>query len=237
MLNYTTYVNTICTLLVATTSDANFATVLPNGIEYAELKCYRDLDLLNTIVRDNSAALTAGSRNFALPSTNGTPVVTEQLNVITPASTTTADLGTRNPLLPVSRESIDFLYPSVAGSTVPQYFAMVNQTNAIVAPWPDQNYTMEFVGTIRPATLTAVPGTTLLSVFFPDLFVAASMVYFTGYQRDFGQQSTDPQAAMSWEDQYQRLLKSSQIEEARKKFAAEGWSPKEPSPIATPPRS
>jgi hypothetical protein len=47
----------------------------------------------------------------------------------------------------------------------------------------------------------------------------------------------NPQSAVSWEAHYQALVKSAQIEEARKKFTAEGWSSKQPAPLATPPRT
>jgi hypothetical protein len=37
--------------------------------------------------------------------------------------------------------------------------------------------------------------TTILSLYVPDLFVAAAMIFMAGYQKDFGSQSDDPQAA------------------------------------------
>jgi len=44
-----------------------------------------------------------------------------------------------------------------------------------------------------------------LSVYYPELLIAACMVYGSGYQRDFGAQADDPAKAVSWEAQYAAL--------------------------------
>lgn len=236
-LTYTQYVNDLSALLVVPSADADFQTVLPSIIDDAELRLYRELDLLDTSVRDTSATLTTSTRNFTLPSASGTFVVTEELNVITPVSTSNPENGTRNQLIPASEEMLNALWPSVSGSTVPQYFAMVNQGLVIVGPWPDAAYNVEVVGTIRPNALSSTNVTTILSTYFPDLFIAASMVFGAGYQKNFGAMVDDPKAAVSWEAHLQMLLKSATTEEARKKFTSNGWSSKEPAPLATPPRT
>jgi hypothetical protein len=236
-LTYSQYVTSLANLLVVETTDGGFVTDLPNIIADAELRIYRDLDLLDTSTRDSSAALTAGNRNFTFPSANGTFVVTDELNVITPAGTTNPELGTRNSLVPTSEEHLNNLWPSAAGSTVPQYFAMVDQGLAIVGPWPDAAYQVEAVGTIRPTPLSASNTTTILSVYFDDLFMAASMVRATAYQKNYGQGADDPKMGVTWEQHYQVLKTSADIEEMRKKFEGPGWSSKDPSPIATPART
>src|SRR2546422_1054302 len=118
-LNYSTYVTALSTEMVVPISDTNFQAILPTIITNAELRVYRELDLIDTTVRDSSATFTLSTRNFALPSTNGTFIVCEQLNVITPAGTTNPELGTRNPLIPMSIDTLDFLWPSSSGSTLP----------------------------------------------------------------------------------------------------------------------
>lgn len=236
-LTYATYVNSLANLLVVPPSDPGFTTDLPNIIDDAELRIYRELDLLDTSTRDSSAALVAGNRNFTLPTVNGTPVVTDEINVITPAGTTAPDLGTRNALVPASEEMLNSLWPSVAGSTVPQYFAMLNQGSILVGPWPNASYQVEWVGTFRPAPLSVSNTTTLLSVYFPDLFLAASMVRAAGYQKNYGQGVDDPKMSVTWESHYQSLKAAADVEENRKKFEGPGWSAKNPSPIVTPPRT
>lgn len=217
-LTYSTYVTALALEAVVQPTDTNFQAILPTVITNAELRGYRDLDLLDTTARDSSATLALSTRNFTLPSTLGTFIVCEQMNVITPAGTTNPELGTRVPLIPVSIDTLDFLWPSVSGSTTPAYYAMMDQDLAIVGPFPDQTYTVEVVGTVRPPSLSTSVTTTVLSVFFPDLFLAASMVEMAAFQRNFGAMADDPKMAISWEGHYQAILKSAVTEEQKKKF-------------------
>ncbi len=215
---YSSYVTALATEMVVPESDTNFQSILPTIITNAELRIYRDLDLIDTTERDTTATFTLGTRNFPLPSSNGTFIVCEQLNVITPAGTTDPELGTRNPMIPMSIDTLDFLYPSSTGSTVPQYFSLMDQDLAIVGPYPDAAYTVEVVGTVRPLSLSSTVTTTILSVFFPDILLAASMVEAAAFQRNFGAMADDPKQAVSWEAHYQSLIADAQIEEQRKKF-------------------
>jgi hypothetical protein len=64
----------------------------------------------------------------------------------------------------------------------------------------------------------------------------ASMIYISAYQRNFGKANDDPQMAVTYESQYQTLLKSALMEENRKKFEAAAWSSQSPSTVATPTR-
>lgn len=238
-LTYSAFTSQLANFLVIPITDPNFIQALPSLIDDAEQKIYRDLQLQNTIFRDSSVALVAGNRNFAeaTSTTNGPFIVTQQLNVITPAGTTNPDLGTRNPLLPATKEMMDALYPSSAGAGVPQYFAPVNQNNFVVGPWPDQNYTVEVVGTQRPAPLSASNQTTLLSVYLPDLFLNAALVVSAGYQLNFSAASDNPQAGVNWLSEYNRALKSAQTEEFMKAYSSQGWSSANPNPVASPPRT
>lgn len=236
-LTYSTYVTSLANLLPVSPSDPGFVTVLPNIIDDSEQRLYRELDLIDTSVQDSSATFTLLTRIFNLPTTLGTFIVTQELNVITPAGQTNPELGTRVALLPATTEMLNMLWPSVNGSTVPQYFAMLNQGQAIVGPWPDAAYTVEVSGTQRPTPISQANQTTLLSVFFPDLLIAASMVFASAYQKNFGAAVDDPKMATTWEGHLQTLLKSAETEEARKKFTSQGWSSEDPAPLATPPRT
>ena len=238
MFTYATFTTTLANFLVIPVADANFVQALPSIIDDAEQNCYRDLDLLNTVFRDSSVALAAGNRNFTEASgANGPFLVTQEMNIITPAGTTNPDSGTRNPLLPSTKEMLDFLYPSIAGSGVPKYFAPINQNSFIVGPWPDAAYTVEVVGTQRPAPLSVTNTTTLLSLYFPDVFLNASLVIGAGYLKNFGAAQDDPQSGVSWQTRYDRSLKSALTEEGRKKFQAQGWGGFSTGPEATPART
>jgi hypothetical protein len=223
-LTYSTYINEISKIIATDPSDQNFAAVIPGMIDYAEQRIYRELDLLTTVIRDSSSSLVAYNHNFALPTDLGTFVTVQAINVITPAGTA-PDSGTRNQLVPVSRDYLDAVWNSISGATVPSSFSVLDGANVIVGPWPDAAYTVEVVGTIRPTPLSQSNPSTFLTANLPDLFVAASMVFVSGYMRNFGSQSDDPRMAASWEDQYTKLAASASREEIRKKFASPpGWT-------------
>ena len=230
--NYTTYVTQLATLAVVDPNDVNFQQNLPSAIDSAELTIMQDLDLLSTVAPLTGVALTANLRSFTFPIAQF--ITLQQINVITPVGTSNPDLGVRNPCFPTSKEELDFTYPSVAGATVPTRFAMFSQNQVYFGPWPDQAYGLELVGTVRPASLSATNTSTFIATYLPDLFMAASMIYIAGYQRDFGRQSDDPQMAVSWQSFYDRRKGSAMNEEVRKKFWSNGWTSRSVAPTATP---
>lgn len=252
-LTYSEYVNQIATLAVVESTNAEFQIILPQMITYAENRMYRDLDFLftSTSLHGTSFVLTPGNRNLSFninlsannDSAEGTFVVSEQINLLTDAngnaaSTTNPDSWVRTPLLPTTKEFLDAVYGSslTANRGKPQYFVPFNETLFYVGPVPDQAYPVEVVGTYRPNSLSATNTTTFISLYLPDVFIMASMIYVSGYQRNFGRANDDPQMAVSYESQYKALLTGAAVEEARKKFEASGWSSQAPSPVASPSR-
>lgn len=235
----TSYVTQMATMAVVAETDPAFLTILPQMIVYAELRMYRDLDFLFTSGVSTSYSLTVGSRTLNVPAETfpyGTLVVPEQINVL--VGSVDPDQATRVPLLPTTKEFLDAVYGSGASANrgVPQYWVPFDDYTFLVGPYPDQSYTVELVGTYRPASLSATNPTTFISTNLPDIMIMASMVYISAYQRNFGRMNDDPQMAISYESQYQTLLKGAAVEEARKKFEAAGWSSQSPSTFATPTR-
>lgn len=234
-MNYTDLVSTVSNLTVIGATDPSFVQIFPQAIAYAEDRLYRELDLLSTVTRD-SAALAASNRNFTLPQNNGRFVVTNGFNVITPSTTTVPDNGTRTQMIPVSRDFLDSVWGSVTAAGIPAYYAPITDQIFIVGPWPDAGYTIEIIGTIQPTPLSATNTTTFLSLYLPDLLVAAVMIFMTGYERDWGSQADDPSQAVSWQSQYDKLFASANVVEMRKKYASAAWGSLQPTPIATPTR-
>ena len=236
-LTYSQYVTQIATLAVVEETNPAFVEILPQMITYAENRIYRDLDLLQTSTSITGYAVTAGTRSLSIP--EGTLVVSEQINIITPAGQTDPDAAaaTRNSCLPTTKEYLDIVYGnnSAANRGMPTYFAPFNDNLFYFGPVPDQNYYLEIVGTIL-ASLSASNTTTYLSLYFPDIFIMASMIYVSGYQRNFGRANDDPQMAVTYESQYKVLLQSATVEEARKKFEAAAWSSQSPAVVASPTR-
>jgi len=228
-LTYNTYVTQIATMAVVPVSDPNFQIIIPSMIDYAELRMQRDLDFLNTSGTGTYTG-TAGSYNLQL--TQGYPfVVMENIGVTDPATNYVSQLT------PVTKEWIYAVYPQGSTQGLPQYFAPFNDNLMLVAPIPDQAYTFSVVGTQRFPTLSSTNTSTFISQYLPDVFIMASMVYISAYQRNFtSASSNDPQMAVTYESQYQTLLKGAMVEEARKKFEASGWTSQSPSLAASPTR-
>jgi hypothetical protein len=227
---YNSYVTQLANMMAVSPTDTSFVTWLPGCIDYAEQRIYRELDLLATLISDSSGQLTSGQRIFTLPTATGTFIDVENVAVLSPAGQTTTT-GVRNPLIPVSLAVIDLLWPANSANTgQPVMFAMQNNAQIIVGPPPDGNYYVEVRGTQRPAPLSVTNQTTILTTYIPDVFMAASMVYASGFMRNFGAQADDPRMSQSWESQYQTLKQSAEIEVFRSKFQSQSWSSQKPTP-------
>lgn len=242
-MNYTQIVTALAGYTAIPSTDASFLAILPSVFLYAEGRITRELDLMAANVRDATSSTVALNRNFNIPTGVGTFLVVDGINVITPAATA-PDSGTRVALRPVSRDFLDYTWPSTSGATVPAYFAYLSQdtltgggqTQIIFGPWPDAAYRVEVIGKVQPAGLSSTNTSTWLTANLPDLYIAACMISLTGYMQDFGRQSDQPAAAQSWEAQYNALLASAASWEARKRFAGASWTAKPVEPTAQPQR-
>jgi len=253
------YLTQIATMAVVDKTDPNFLNILPAMISYAENRIYRDLDFLFTSTATTAYSLTTGTRSINVPA--GTFVVPEQINVLTPVGTTNPDSAVRNPLLPTTKEFLDAVYGDSGETGLPKYFCPFDDYQFLVGPYPDNAYAVEIVGTIRPQSLgpgaadstflasylsntgTAYPDfantttTTFISLYLPEMLIMASMIYIAAYQRNFSSaMGNDPQMPITYETQYQTLLKGAMGEENRKKFEAAAWSSQSTSTSATPTR-
>ena len=235
-MDYNAYVQQISTMAVVPVTDTNFQIILPQMISYAELRMQRDLDFLSTQISNSNYLLTAGNSTLTIPTSAF--VVMETFEVIDGS-------GSSMPLLAVGKEFIQNVYGTGSSTGLPQYFAVyggdsattgLTSQNMIVGPIPDLNYAIRLTGTVRSAPLSASNTTTYISTYLPDMFIMASMIYISAFQRNFGRQSDDPQMAQSYESQYQILKDSALLEENRKKFEAAAWTSYSPAPAATPTR-
>lgn len=212
------------TILEDQAPSADYTTILPAAIQDAEQRIYRDMDFLATRTVDSNSAFTQGTRDFTLPTATATILVLQGVSAISPAGVSAA-AGTRCPLEPVSLDFIDITWPVESMLGLPDSWAMKNATVITIKPTPDAAYKVELTGTFRPAALSSANQTSYITLIYPDLMVAACMVFMTGYQRDFGAQASDPAMAVSWEATYQSRLKSALAEEQRRKGSSTGWSP------------
>lgn len=230
--DYTSYRLALQTMVASQDPDVDFDNILPSAIDYAEQRIYRELNLLNTVQVDTTTTLVIGTRTAEI---DHTFVVVNNINLLVPAGSDGTN-GTRVPLIPVSRDVIDMLWPGVTVTDQPSMFSMTDQWNIVLGPCPDDVYALEVVGTYRPDPLTASNPNTFLTDRLPDLFLAASMVFFSGYMRNFGAQASDPAMSSSWENQYQTLKTSADNEELRKQFWSSSWTSRPISSQAQPQR-
>lgn len=210
--------------------------LVPQILNYSELRIQRDCDL-NQLSTSNAYAFTANNNVLAIPLGDFVAVQTMSVNGA--------------PLTPVSREFLQNVWGTSTGAAQPSYFAPYGgdsnggntSTNFIVGPWPDQAYSVTVTGLTRSPSLyvNATPSlagsaTTFISSWLPDLLIQASLIMVAEYQRNFGPTSNDPQMGLSYEQQYQALLKGAIVEEARRRFQSGAWGSQGPTPIATPTR-
>jgi hypothetical protein len=231
----TSYITQIATMAVVDQTDAAFLVILPQMITYAENRIYRDVDFLFTSISNTNYTVPVNTRTITVPT--GTFVVPEQINLLTPAGSTNPETSTRVPLLPTTKEFLDAVYGASQLIGQPKYFCPFDDYTFLVGPYANATYTVEIVGTYRPPSLSSTNTTTFISLYLPDLFIMASMIYIAAYQRNFSSAlGNDPQMPITYETQYQALLKSAMSEENRKKFEGAAWSSQSISTTATPTR-
>lgn len=250
-LTYNGYITQIATMAVVNTTtvngvvqgvDAAFNAIIPQMLNYAELRIQRDLDLLEAVT----------SRTYTLqPYTNILQISIDDFVTIQ-----TIQIGQANqPLVslqPVSKEYLQMVFNNPLKVGPPQVFAMVGGdaasggstfNNIMFGPYADTTYPATVYGTTRMPTLyqmantvQASTATNFISAYLPDLLIMASMVYISAYQRNFGRMSDDPAMAQSFEGQYQALKEGAIPEEYRKKFQASAWTSMSVPPAVTPTR-
>lgn len=226
-LTYGSFVTSLANLLVVPSTDADFLTVLPNVIEDAEGRIYRDCDFLRTITKTSTLVCSTSTRNVSL-SSDVTWVVVESVNLL-------SSLNVRTPLPQVSRDYIDAVWPadtSTGATTTPQNFAMFTDQVLTLGPPSGSPLNLEVIGTTRPAALSSTNSSTYLTQQFADLFLSAACMFGAAYLKNFGAATDDPRSGLSWATAYQNTLAGVMTEENRKKSQGPAWTPKSPSPMA-----
>lgn len=212
------------------TPPADMAALIPRAIEYAEARIYRRLIFLAYRTQNSVLAFTAGSRTLAIQSISPPILTLEGVAMITPVGSSPS-AGTRWQFDESSLDVIDSTWPVEAtvaapGSSEARRWAMKDNQTVVVCPTPDANYKAELTGIFQPAPLSVSNSTTYLTLTYPELFLAAGMVFWAGYERDYGSQSEDPKLGLSWEGQYSTLEAEALSEERRRR----GLSPNQPLP-------
>ncbi len=162
-----------------------------------------------SVITDTGLTI-ANQRQFTLPQNAGYFVVLDSVNILN---------GTdRTPLVKISRQAMDLLFPNSVTGLTPQKYAPLTDQIILLGPSPGGASTLECIGTIRPETLSLTNANTFLSDQLPDLFFSAAMYALTGYQQNWGGQADNPQMANSWLEDYTKRLASASGEETARKF-------------------
>lgn len=254
-LSFNGYVQNIGVMAVATTSlnagvyqfdDATLQTILPQMLNYAELRIARDLDMLSSQT-SNFYTLTAGVNVFSLPVNDFLTVQTLEI-----VELSNGNVVNSHPLIPVSKEFIQNCYGGLFTANRPKYFALYGDnfgdeqdsfTNILFGPAPNFGYSLRVTGTALAPSLyqsaTAGPADTAytyISQWYPDMLMMASMIYISAFQRNFSATSDSADMGQTYEKQYQALRLGAVPLENRRKQQGSGWSAYSTPIAATPTR-
>jgi hypothetical protein len=254
-LSFNAYIQQIASMAVVTASevsgvwqfvDAPLQVIVPQMLNYAELRISRDIDTLSS-QSSNNYTLVSGQNVLSIPVDDFFTIQTLEIT-----QTTTQGVVNSQPVLPVSKEFIQNCYGGLSSAGTPQYFAMYGDsfgseqdsfTNILLGPPPNFAYTLRVTGTCRQPSLfkNAVSGIadteyTYISEFYPDMLMLASMIYISMFQRNFGVVSDTPESGMTYEKQYQALRLGAIAEENLRKLQGSAWSAYSTPTSATPTR-
>lgn len=209
----------LCATTVA--EDTEFAAILPTALRAGELQCLRDCDFPSAR-RVSTVVLAAGSA-----------VVAEPVGMVVPRALWVRAGVAGQVRRPLERRDVSYLHEYAPDATVvgePRYFATQDAGFFRVAPAANAIYSIEVEHTFRPPGISAALTTTWLSERYPDLLLYACMVFLSGYQKNFGAQSDDPQMPGSWAGLYAAALAVARNEAATGK----GWGPFDRTPAPAP---
>jgi hypothetical protein len=241
--------------------DSNFQRIVPIMFAYAEGRIYRELTFLATDAV-TQVTLTALDRDVVLPTS---VLSVRSVAVCTPTGPITRNSRRHHPER-TSAEALDMFWPlpslrpgvpkkytvigrRVAPTTLPNPLPPGTQPLPPIfvpeqfvytvrfMPSPDRAYLAEVFGSMEPLPLSESNPDTFLSSRYPDLLCAACMVFLTGYQRDYGAASDDPQRAVSWEGQYRALRDGVMLEAGQMRGEGPSFTALAPAGTAQPPRS
>ena len=238
-----------------------FNALLPAIIADAEGRIYRDtaLDFLWQRTVDVTQITTPGFRDVPIPSQF---TILEGVSLITPAGLLPSQKGARRiPLLLLTRQVLDLTWPNESLIQAPTpfetYFAVYSEQESVgdgeesdeaiavpssvkIAPTPDAAYHTEFTGLFNPPPMSATNPTTRLATLYPELFLAAAMVFGCALLKNWSAMADDPRSAISWEAHYNMLkmvaaAESDRIKSQSDAMTASGPALSPPRPMMPPP--
>ena len=153
---------------------SEFASYLPAAIGNAELRLFREFDLV-------------GKRKTSSPTvTLGVKTVTKPTDFLVARSVFLVDPTTGKKKL-LKRKTTDYLnvfWPSATETDQPRYYTELSDTQFQLAPTPNQTTTLYLEYEGLPTRLSAANLTNIFTKYTPDLLFHASMVELSRYSRN-----------------------------------------------------
>jgi hypothetical protein len=145
--------------------ETTFVASIDQFIKIAERRIHMEANLPSS--RKNATGVTViGNRSVTLPA----DYITGKAIEITTAA------GVVN-LLPKAAEYLNEMYPVAATQAQPKFYAQYDESMLILAPTPDQIYTVGFHYMAVPTSITtAVSGTTWLGTNFDQVLLYAALL-------------------------------------------------------------
>src|SRR5579885_812207 len=213
---------------------AAFPVISQNG----DLRCQREIDFAAMSGENTSKSLIAGSATFDLSTLTGQTVGGFPCAYQYPVEVydIAANVGgSWVQFFPVSLAFLRYVWPNPSTTGTPgtpfAYYTVIDQKTLLVAPTPASTYSLRVTGKWRAAALSSTVSETYLGDVYPELLMAACMVEAYGYRRDYGSQSDDPKAAVSWEALYQQHKASAIAEEQGKQLYGRAPPPVTVTPV------
>ena len=128
-------------------SETTFVNNLPVFIRAAEERILKNVQL-NLFMRNQVGTMTSGIQYLGAPS-----------DFLAPFSLTITNSGDKEFLEFKDLSFIETFHPDYTDTGKPRYYAQFDVGNFILAPTPNQNYTVEVQYLFRPASLTSGAGT------------------------------------------------------------------------------
>lgn len=107
-------------------------------------------------------------------------------------------------------------------------------SSLIIAPTTDGEYILEISGLGRPAPISADNPNTILATLYPELLLAAAMVFGCALLKNWSAMADDPRSALSWEQHYKDVKAVVSVDADRQKSQGPGLTPS--GPAIYPPR-
>lgn len=153
---------------------SEFASYLPAAVGNAELRLYREFDIVGKR-KTSTPAVTKGTKTVTKPTDY---LVGRSLFLVNPLT------GRKTLLKRKTPDYLNVFWPDDSEEAAPRYYTELNDTQFVLAPTPNETTTvyLEYEG--RPPILSPSTTTNIFTKYMPDLLFHASVVELSRFSRN-----------------------------------------------------